>query len=222
MKCKQQLDIVLVLDGTPKSGKEGFAAEVKAADLFIDAFKGSKSNFAVVHYTGPRTWSGVSKCTGKNAAEVDMEKDCHVKIAQHFTDDLTKVKSTVNGLQYQPGYKLLSLALMTVQFEFALGDKTARTNVVVFMDGEPLSYRKTNLASRAIRKKARLLYVVVSKFAPLKSVKKWASRRWQENIVQVKSLKQLASAEVGTHVVANICPRRFPKLRFSWASGQLQ
>jgi hypothetical protein len=219
MKCNQSMDVVLVLDGTPKSEKTGFAAEIKAANLFIDAFTGegvtAKPNFAVVHYSGPRTWSGVSKCTGKNSVEVDMEKQCHVKLAQHFSDDLAEVRSTVNGLEYQPGSKLLSLALMTTQFEFALGNKTARTVVVVFMDGQPLSYRKTALASRAIRKKARLLWVVVTKFAPLKSIKEWASRRWQENLVQVKSLEALASAETGTHLVANICPQRFPKVEVS-------
>jgi hypothetical protein len=219
MKCNQSIDVVLVLDGTPKSEQKGFAAEINAANLFIDAFTGegitAKPNFAVVHYSGPRTWSGVSVCTGKNSKKVDMEKQCHVKIAQHFSDDLTAVKGTVNGLEYKPGSKLLSLALMTTQFEFALGDKTARTAVVVFMDGQPLSYRKTQLASRAIRKKARLLWVVVTKFAPLKDIKSWASRRWQENLVQVETFEQWASAETGTHIVANICPKRFPVLKIS-------
>jgi len=240
MKCNQAMDIVLVLDGTLKSGQAGFTAEMKAANLFIDAFEGdhsetildlsahgkqpnqgehmpwitAKPSFSIVHYTGPRTWSGVSKCTGKSSAEVDMQKTCKVTLAQHFTDDLAATRSTVNGLKYQPGSKLLSLALMTVQFEFALGDKNSRTVVVVFMDGQPLSYRKTQLASRAIRKKARLLFVVMTKFSPLKSIKQWASRRWQENLVEVKSLKQLASAETGTHIVANICPRSFPKLQW--------
>jgi len=227
MKCKQKFDIVLVVDGTPKSGQKGFDAEIKAVNLFVDAFDGhgsakSNSSFAVVHYTGPRTWSGVSKCTGKNNAEVDMEKTCKVTLAQHFTNDLATTKSTVSGLRYQPGSKLLSLALMTVQFEFALGDKAARTVVVVFMDGQPLSYRKTTLASRAIRKKARLLWVVKAKFAPLKSIKTWTSRRWQENLVTVKGLKQLASAETGTHIVANICPKRFPKLKAKRAPKTLE
>jgi len=102
---------------------------------------------------------------------------------------------------------------MSTQFEFALGNKTSSTVVVVFMDGQPLSYRKTELASRAIRKKARLLWVVVTKFAPLKSIKTWASRRWQENLVQVNSLEQWASAETGTHIVANICPAA-PKIMY--------
>merc|ERR1719456_655645 len=127
MKCQKSLDILLMVDGTPKSGKKGWDAEVTALNLFVDAFGGegvtSKPNFAVVHYTGPRTWSGVSKCTGKSKKKVDMEKTCKVKIATHFTEDMKKVKNTINGLSYQPGSKLLSLALMTVKSELALGRK---------------------------------------------------------------------------------------------------
>lgn len=168
MKCNQSLDVILLLDATPKSGKKGWAAEQKAATQLVDAFQGpgvselTEAHFAVIHYTGPRTWSGVSKCTGKSAAPVDMEKVCRIKIATHFTDDLKKVKNVINGLEYAPGSKLLSLALTTVEAEFALGRKTARTVVVVFIDGHPLSYRKTKLTSQKIRKAARLVYVPLS------------------------------------------------------------
>jgi len=216
IKCNQALDVVLLLDGTPKSGKAGWAAEVKAANLFVDAFTGkgkSGPNFAVIHYTGPRTWSGVSRCTGSSTKKVNIPKDCRVKIAQHFTQNMPKVKNIINGLQFAPGSKLLSLAMMTSMAEMALGRPTARTVVVVFIDGEPLSYRKTLLAARTIRKKARLVFVAVVKFSPLKALKKWASRRWQENIVPVDSPAQLAKAETGTHLVANICPNAFPKLK---------
>jgi len=219
LPCKNSLDIVLLLDGTPKSGKKAWAAEVKAANLLVDAFSGegnpAKPNFAVIHYTGPRTWSGVSKCTGEGKGKVDMEKTCKVRIAQHFEQDTKKVKSVISGLQYQPGSKLLSLALMTATSEFPLGRADKRTVVIVFIDGEPLSYRKTKLASLAIRKSARLLYVVVNKFAPLKSIKKWASRRWEENLVVVKSAEELGKAETGTHIIANICPKHAPKLKMA-------
>jgi len=223
MKCNQSLDIVLVMDATPKSREAGWAAEVTAANLFIDGFTGpgvtAKPNFAVIHYTGPRTWSGVSKCTGKSTAKVDMEKTCRIKIASHFEEDTKKVKDIITGLEYAPGSKLLSLGLMTVQAEMALGRADRRSMVVVFIDGEPLSYRKTMLASHSIRKKARLLYVVVAKFAPLASIKKWASRRWAENVVKVDTYKELAQAATGTHVMANICPKSFPKLKISRDAG---
>jgi len=216
MKCDQSLDIILLLDGTPKSGKAGWAAQVKGANLLVDAFTGkasrAKPNFAVIHYTGPRTWSGVSKCTGKSNKKVDMEKTCKVKIATHFSMNMPKVKSVINGLQFTPGSKLLSLALMTTMAELALGRAKRRTVVVVFMDGEPLSYRKTLLASQTLRKKARLVYVPVTKFSPLKFVKTWASRRWQENIVSVSSADHWAKAETGTHIIANICPGKPQKV----------
>merc|ERR1719324_472835 len=98
------LDVVLLLDGTPKSGEKGWKAEVESAMLFVDAFSGpgitAKPNMAVIHYTGPRTWSGVSKCTGKSKKKVDMEKTCKVRIAQHFSSDVGKVKGVVSGLQF--------------------------------------------------------------------------------------------------------------------------
>jgi len=221
MKCNTSMDIVMVIDGTPKGGKEGFAAEIKAANMFVDAFKGktitAKPGFSLIHYTGPRTWTGVSKCTGKSTKKVNMETVCKITLVQHFTSDLKKFKGKVSGLEFTPGSKLLSLGLMTVQSEFALGNKNHRTVVVVFIDGVPLSYRKTLLASRAIRKKARLLWVAVTKFAPLESLKKWASRRWQENLVKVESKKELALPETGTHIVANICPRKVPKVKVARA-----
>ena len=124
-----------------------------------------------------------------------------------------KFKSKLEGLTFQPGSKLLSLGLMTVNSEFALGNKNHRTVVIVFIDGNPLSFRKTLLASRKIRKAARLVWVVVKKFSPLASIKTWASRRWQENIVTVDKAKKLKWGSTGTHIVANICPRKFPKLK---------
>jgi len=213
------MDIVLVVDGTPRSGKKGFAYEIKGVQKLIDTFTGpgitAKPNFALIHYTGPRTWTGVSKCTGKSTKKVDMEKTCKITLVQHFTDDIKKMKAKVDGLEFQKGSKLLSLALMTVQSEFALGNKNHRTIVIVWVDGQPLSFRKTLLASRAIRKKARLLWVAVTKFAPLASLKKWASRRWQENLVLAAPAKKLKRAFTATRIVANICPKKFPKLQAS-------
>jgi len=217
LKCNNTLDILLILDGAAKSGKKIFAAQVKAAKLLVDAFQGKgvtvEPNFAIIWGSGPRTWSGVSKCTGKSTKKVDQEKDCHVKIAQHFSTSIKKTKSVLSGLKFKPGAKLFSLSLMAAKEELALSRANARSIVVAFMDGEPLSYRKTRLAARALRKKARLVIVPVAKFSPLKTIKKLASRRWQENVVVTKDADELGSATTATHVIANICPSRFPKLK---------
>jgi len=217
MKCNTSMDLVLVVDITPKHEKEGLARIQKGVTKFIDAFQGpgitAKPNFALISYTGPRTWSGVKQCTGKSTKKVNMKSLCKVGIVQHFTDDFDKIKGKVNGLEYTVGTKLLSLALMTVQSELALGNKNHRTVVLVWIDGAPLSYYKTSLASRAIRKKARLVWIPVSKFSPLTCVKKWASRRWQENLVVASWTPQLEAGWFGTRIIANICPKQFPKLK---------
>merc|ERR1719473_1521861 len=117
---------------------------MKAATTFVDAFS-PDAEMAVISYCGPRTWSGVSKCTGKSTKKIDTEKVCHVKIVSHFTEDMKKTKTVLNGISYAKGTKLVSLALLSAQSELTLGRKDARSAVVAFIDGQPLSFRKTNL-----------------------------------------------------------------------------
>jgi len=216
LACNRTLDIVLLIDGSGSLGKKGWTAEIKAARMFVDAFSGSggHANIATILYSGPRTWGGVWKCTSKSAHKVDQEKVCGIKIINHFTNDMKKVKNLITGLAWPRGSTLTSLALLTAKAELALGRKNAHSNVIVFTDGRPLSYRKTAVASANVRKGARLVWVPVTKYAPLKYIKKWATRRWQENVVQVKTFKALEKPDVVTHIVANICPKMDPKVRF--------
>ena len=48
------------------------------------------------------------------------------------------------------------------------------------------------------------MWVPVTKYAPLKRIKWWATRRWQENVVQVKSFKDLEKPDPVNHVIANL------------------
>jgi hypothetical protein len=219
LPCNRSMDIIMLIDACPKSGKEGYAAEIKGANLLIDAFNPAKTNFALIHYCGPRTWSGVSKCTGKSTGTIDTEAVCKVKMAQHFSQDKEKVKNVLNGLQYMQGEKLLEMALLSAEAELALGNKDVHATVIAFIDGSPLSPRKTLMAAQKIRKKARLLWVTVTKFSPLATIKTWSTRRWQENLVKVTEFSFLGTAATMTHVVANICPAEFPKAVFSPSGG---
>merc|ERR1719199_194548 len=172
LACNKSLDVVLLIDGSGSLGKVGWAAEIKAAQYFVDAFSASgKANMAVILYSGPRTWSGVRKCTGKSKTKVSP-KFCGIQTITHFTEDLKKVKQLITGLSWPRGSTLTSLALMTAKAELPLGRKDSPGNVIVFTDGRPLSYRKTGLAAKDVRKSARLVWVPVTKFAPLKAIKK--------------------------------------------------
>jgi len=208
LKCNDNLDIVILLDGSGSLGQTGWNAEIKAAQTFIDAFTGAgaQAEIAVVLYSGPRTWGGVRQCFSKSSAKVDMAATCKIKSVTHFTNNTQSVKLKVAGLTWPKGSTLTSLALLTAHAELSLGRKDARSIVVAITDGRPLSYRATGLASRFIRKSARLIWVPVTSYAPLRYIKKWATRRWQENVVQVKTFADLEKPDVVTHIVANICP----------------
>jgi len=216
LTCNKTIDIVMLIDGSGSLGKTGWAAEIKAATMFVDAFavSGGKANMAVILYSGPRTWGGVRRCFAKNKKKVDQAAVCKIKTVTHFTEDLKKVKNLIVGLTWPQGSTLTSLALLTAKAELALGRKDAKSNIIVFTDGRPLSFRKTTMASRMVRKSARLVWVPVTKYAPLKQIKKWATRRWQENVVRVPSFKKLEDPETITHIVANICPKDAPKMTF--------
>jgi hypothetical protein len=210
IQCNRSLDIVLLIDGSGSLGSKGWKAEIKAANMFVDAFSasGGKSNMAVILYSGPRTWGGVRKCFAKNKKKVDQEKVCGIKMITHFTEDLKKVKNLINGLTWPKGSTLTSLALLTAKAELALGRKQSHSNIVLFTDGRPLSYGKTRVASKVVRKSARLVWVAITRYAPLKYIKTWATRRWQENVVVVKTFKDLEKPDPINQVVANICPMK--------------
>merc|ERR1719281_1080771 len=54
MPCNNPLDVVLLIEGSGSLGKTGWAAEIKAAEAFVDAFTGSTAQLAVILYSGPR------------------------------------------------------------------------------------------------------------------------------------------------------------------------
>jgi len=206
MECKAKLDVVLLLDGSGSLGTKGWKAEMVAAQNFLSAFKGNKKILmSVILFSGPRTWSGVRKCMGSSKKKVDIEK-CGIKTVTHFTDDLKKIKQLILGLDYPKGSTLTSLALATAKAEFSLGRKNAKSVTIVFTDGRPMSYRKTTVAAHDLRKTSRLIWVPITKRAPLAFIKKVATRRWQENVVLATSYKKLKQAATMTQLIANMCP----------------
>merc|ERR1719440_1260069 len=120
------------------------------------------------------------------------------------------------------GSTLTSVALLAAKSELSFGRKDSHANIIVFTDGRPLSYRKTLLASKEVRKAARLIWVPVTKFAPLKYIKKWAPRRWQENVVVVDTFGDLEKPDVVTKLIANICPAEMPHPQWPYIPGTMQ
>jgi hypothetical protein len=207
LQCKSKVDVILVLDGSSDLGDTGWRKTIDAAKLFVSSFQDNQdARVSVLTFSGPTSWAGVSKCMGETTGPVNMEKDCQISWASRFSDNMVQLTRTLDGLQWPKGGSLTSLALAAADNELQLARKDAKSVVVVVTDGRPLSFRRTGLASERIKQSARLVWVPVSKFAPLDKFKAWASQRWQENVVQVASFDQLATPTSIDHIIANICP----------------
>jgi len=198
----------LLLDGSGSLGKKGWLASKKAAATFVSAFEGtaSEARVSLILFSGPRSWSGVKTCFSQNSKPVDLKKTCSVDVVEHFTKNMAKLKGKIANLRWPKGSTLTSLALSTAKSELSLGRKNARSVVVVITDGRPMSYRKTGVAARELRKGARLMWVPVTRFAPLGQIKKWATRRWQENVVPIKSFTDLEKPAAVSRIIADLCP----------------
>lgn len=214
LPCPKKLDVVILLDGSSSLGKKGWAAEIHAAKTLVSSFAvaDTEAQVSLILFSGPPTWMGISQCTGQSDKKVDLEKVCRIKVVQHFTNEWKEVGQKIDDLEWPQGSTLTSLALLTAKSELMGGRKDAQSVVIVITDGRPMSFRKTFLAAKVLRKSARLVFVPVTNFAPLKFIKTLATRRWQENIIQVKSFDELEEPATVTHIIANICPKNSQKL----------
>lgn len=214
--CTQEEDIVLLIDGSGSLGKSGWDAEIKAATKFVEGFKSAsaKAAFSIIVYSGPYWWWRVYSCIYWSRY-VDTERVCKIKKVLDFSTNYDTVLAKIKAQRWPGGTTLTSLALGVAKAELSLGRKDAKSNVIVFTDGRPMSTRHTWLAARDLRKAARLMWVPVTRYAPLKQIKWWATRRWQENVVVVKEFKDLDKDEKIVQIIANMCPKVAPRVQYA-------
>jgi len=205
MTCVAKIDVILLLDGSGSLGADGWAATLAAGATLARAMTGDV-NLAALLFSGPTSYPSLWKCTGQQPGQPDMVNDCGIQWVSHFSNDSASVATAIEGLSYPQKTTLTSLAISTAENELSTGRADAASVVVVITDGKPLSEGSTTLASKSIRKKARLLWVPVGRYVPLKDIRRWASYPWQENVVHADSFAQLTSPEILNHVIADMCP----------------
>jgi hypothetical protein len=209
LKCNGELEVVLLIDGSGSLGEKGWNAEIKAAQMFVEGFSGthSKASFSVILYSGPSNWRDYRACAGQKRSPTDVEATCKVRTVAHLTSNKAEVKEKIAALKWPKGSTFTSLALLKAKQELNdNGSGHTQSVVVVITDGKPQSKLKTYFASRNVRKIARLVWVPVTRNAPLRLIKFMATRRWQENLVRVKNFEDLEQPEPMSHVIADICP----------------
>jgi len=144
------------------------------------------------------SWRGVQKCFhGYKGKDPDYLKNaCRVNVVTSMNSNVADVRRAVGALTYPKGSTLTSVALLTAHNELSMGREDAHSIVVTFTDGKPLMSRNVDFAANRLRQKARLLWVAVSRAAPLANIKHWATRRFEENLIVVKDFDDLKEEEV--------------------------
>jgi len=214
LKCKSKRDVVLLIDGSASLRTSGWAATKKAAEAVVKSM-GADVDISVLLFSGPKSRKSYFKCsgqrwpnrkTGKSLGPPDMEKDCLVKWVQHFTNDKDKAVKKIQAMKWPRGSTLTSEGLAMAETELNNGRRDAEAVVIVVTDGKPMNKRKVDMTVKRLRRKARLIWVAVSKNAPVGLIKKWASVPWKENTIFAKSFKELTSKTTTNSLVANMCP----------------
>lgn len=208
LKCLAQLDVVLLLDGSASIGEKGWEATKEAAKQLVQAFDTSadRAQIAVLVFSGPTDWAHYRRCTGATIDKVDLAADCKIIWVSHFTTDAAGIIMALGNQQWPKATTLTSAALATAGAELRSGRASAQSVVIVITDGKPMNPRKTFQAALQLRRKARLLWVPVTKYAPLRQIKAWASRPVADNVLVLPDFKELTTKATLNKLVADACP----------------
>lgn len=206
LQCNSMLDVVILLDGSGSIGSKGWAATKNMAKVLVKSFTAgaNTSQLAVLLFSGPRTSKDMRKCHAGGA--VDMEKTCNIKWVSHWTTKTDDLANSIGSLSWPRATTLTSVALANAGEELVSGRRDAKSIVIVVTDGRPNFKSKTESMAKTIRKKARLAWVPVTRYAPISSIKKWASTPVSSNVLVVKDFKELEKHRTINELIADVCP----------------
>merc|ERR1719488_258309 len=145
----------------------------------------------------------------------EIEEDGTVSKAlliQKLTNDMSTVKSKIEGLEYKKGFTNMAQAFTMAEKMFLLGGrKKAMSAVLTLTDGKPSFLFNTYEKVLQLKDKhVKLFFAPVTEFAgeELRLMKKWASSPWPTNLVHVPGLAPLKadSALFAQKMVVKFCP----------------
>merc|ERR1719316_1508034 len=205
-------DIVILLDGSRSLGEAGWEAVKTAGVALANAFykdEDSGAKVAVELFGGPRYWSDFHACTGHLTAgqtPPNMATTCGLSWVSHFSTDSAAITSAIEGLTWPRSTTFTSGALANAANELANGRADAQSIVFVITDGRPLRRANTRAQSELLRRKARLVWIPVTKFAPIDDVKTWSSKPPRDNVIEVDDFETLEQQSTVNDLVASTCP----------------
>jgi len=221
LKCKAEVDIILVLDGSGSIRKKGWIETMKAANNLLEAMqsKDDNSQVGIQIFSGPKWGCDYFKCMGETrrsrwyrrrcakkptANQPPTPEACGLKITTQLTADKAAAKTELSKEKFPSRGTYTSGALRNVESMLRLGRPNAQSVVIVTTDGRPMDKKETAKAAKELNKKAKVVWVPVTKYAPMKDIRRWASD--EENIIQVDQFSKLAVADTINKILATGCP----------------
>jgi len=207
LECTAKLDVIVLIDGSGSIGQAGWTATKQAATTIVNAFKTGvdQAQLAVLMFSGPTNWPNYKKCTGDGKG-VNYAVDCNVAWVSRLSTDKATIVSSVGALAWPRASTLTSAALATAEAELQNGRSDAQAIVIVITDGRPMSKGRTRQAAMKLRKKARLMFVPVTQYAPIRDIEKWASEPVADNVLKVDNFSDLTLSDTMNKLIADVCP----------------
>lgn len=183
--CQDDLDILVLLDGSGSSNGVGFEAlKSFTANLFDRLTFGAKGAKA-----------GVILFSGEAELVHDM------------SEDVESLKSAVGALQWPAWNTNTAAALTTALTALQNGARTDvdqdKTVVFLVTDGNPNNVLAANDAADAVKEQSRLVVVPVGRGVEMDYVHRWASWPAEENVLPVADYEVLETKI--TDFVSDIC-----------------
>jgi len=209
LRCGSMLDVILLLDGSGSLGEPGWQAMKRTAEMLVEAmdFGATKVKMAVQLFSGPKNVEMYHKCTDSTLkTSVNMETDCGLKWISHLSTEVQVVTNKVSQMQWPATSTFTSAALSMAEAEFLHGRPDAQRLVIVITDGKPMSLTQTQDAADSLRKRARLMWVPVTKWAPIKDLELWASPPIHDNLIEVEGFSTLEQVATVDKIIGSMCP----------------
>jgi Mg-chelatase subunit ChlD len=202
--CVAKQDLVIAVDGSGSLRESGFDILKKFTKKLVNkmkqtAFGRSASQIAVIQF-------GNGKILPDGGISV-------ANTVQPLTEDLTAVKTAVDGLTWQKGFTNMAQAFTAAETVFMEGRKDAQKVMMVITDGKPSFKFQTQSAVDNLKDAGVRVVMVPIKTSLSESeedtMKNWASEPESSNLIKIDGLKMLEATmnQEVTRTLTSACTR---------------
>jgi len=213
LKCHTKSDVVILIDGSGSVRRKGWEMQVNATRMLMQAIdpKPDGNDVSIIVYSGPKWLCDYYQCIGYGDSrwfrgrcnKKDLaDLDCGVNMVSHFSTDINELDKNLSATPFPSRRTFTSKALAAVESELNMGQKDAVSVVIVMTDGKPEDKKATAAAAHKLNKKAKVIWVPITKNAPLKDIRSWATD--PENVIPVEEFTDL-NAKVVNDITATAC-----------------